>query len=115
VLLSNRGRRYLHLGQFQETFFDVPRGTTQVRYFWGGGPHRVLGPDRTVVAEVTSSDEVVTIPVPAGAAGRLWSFTPHAHGHLWFYSVPNVLAASPDALLLPREVVAADGLPTPKN
>lgn len=115
VLLSNRGRRYLHVGQLQETFFYVPRGTTEVRYFWGGGPHRVLGPDRKLVAEVTASDEVVTVPVPAGAAGKLWSFAPHAHGHLWFFNVPNVLAASPDALLLPRELVAADGLPTPKN
>ena len=59
VLLSNRGRRYLHLGQLQETFFYVPKGTKQVQYFWSGGPHKVLGPDRKAVAEVTASDEVM--------------------------------------------------------
>lgn len=115
VLLSNRGRRYLHLGQLQETVFYVPKGTKQVQYFWSGGPHRVLGPDRKAVAEVTASDEVVTVAVPAGADGKVWSFTPHAHGHLWFFNAPNVLAASPDSLLLPKELVAADGLPTPKH
>jgi hypothetical protein len=115
VLLSNRGRRYLHLGQLQETFFYVPKGTTRVQYFWSGGPHKVLGPDRMAVAEVTASDEVVTVPVPAGADGKVWSLSPHAHGHLWFFNAPNVLAASPDSLLLPKELVTRDGLPTPKN
>jgi hypothetical protein len=113
VLLCDRGRRHLHLGQMQETFFYVPKGTKQLHYFWSGGPHRVLGPDRMAAAEVASSDEVVTVPVPAGADGRVWSFAPHAHGHLWFFDAPNVLAASPDALLLPKELVGRDGLPTP--
>lgn len=115
VLLSNRGRRYLHLGQLQETYFYVPKGTKQVQYFWSGGPHKVLGPDRKAVAEVTASDEVATIPVPTGADGRVWSFAPHAHGHLWFFNAPNVLAASPDSLLLPKELVTRDVLPNPKN
>jgi hypothetical protein len=114
VLLSNRSRRYLHLGQLQEAFFYVPKGTKQVQYFWSGGPHKVLGLDRKVITEVTANDEVVTIPVPAGADGRLWSFTPHAHGHLWFFNVPNVLAASPDAMLLPKELVVRDELPPKK-
>jgi hypothetical protein len=115
VLLSNRARRYLHLGQLQETVFYVPKGTKEVQYFWAGGPHKVLGPDRKAVVEVTASDEVVTIPVPAGADGKVWSFTPHAHGHLWFFNVPNALAASPDALLLPKNLVERDGLATPKR
>jgi hypothetical protein len=114
ALLSNRARRYLHSGQIQETFFYVPKGTERVQYFWAGGPHRVLGPDRKPVAEVTASDEVVTVPVPAGADGKVWSFAPHGHGHLWFFNAPNVLAASPEAMLLPKELVARDGLPTPE-
>ena len=81
-----------------------------MQYFWSGGPHKVLGPDRKVIAEVTASDEVITVPVPAGADGRVWAFTPHAHGHLWFFTVPNVLAASADALLVPKDVAARDGL-----
>jgi hypothetical protein len=115
VLLSNRGRRYLHSGSLQETFFYVPKGTKQVQYFWAGGAHKVLGPDRKLITEVTASDEVVTISVPAGADGKVWSFAPHAHGHLWFFNVPNVLAASPDAMLLPKELVTRDKLPTTRE
>lgn len=110
TLLNNRARRYLHLGQIQEMFFYVPKGTKEVQYFWSGGPHRVLGPDRKVLQEVKVSDEVVTVPVPAGKDGQCWSLSPHGHGQLWFFNVPNGLAASPDALLLPREVVARDAL-----
>lgn len=115
TLLSNRSRRYLHLGQLQEMYFYVPRGTKEVQYFWSGGPHKVLGPERKVIQEVKDSDDVITVPVPEGKDGRVWSFSPHAHGHLWFFNAPNGIAASPGALLLPREVVKRDGLATPQG
>jgi hypothetical protein len=60
--------------------------------------------------EVKASDEVVKVPVPAGADGRCWSLSPHGHGWLWFFNAPNGLAASPEALLLPRELIRRDGL-----
>ena len=56
------------------------------------------------------SDEIITVAVPAGLDGKVWSFSPHGHGHLWFFNVPNELAASPDAMLLPKDVVQRDGL-----
>ncbi len=113
TLLNDRTRRYLHSGQMQEMYFYVPKGTRELQYFWSGGPHKILGPDRKVVQEVTTSDEVVTVPVPAGADGRVWSLSPRGHGHLWFFNAPNGLAASPEALLLPRELVERDGVATP--
>jgi hypothetical protein len=115
TLLSNRGRRYLHLGQIQEMYFYVPKGTRELQYFWSGGPHKVLGPDRKAIQEVTASDEIVTVPVPEGKDGQCWSFSPHAHGHLWFFNAPNGLAASPGALLLPRELVTRDAIPVPQR
>lgn len=115
TLLSNRSRRYLHSGQMQEMYFYVPKGTRELQYFWSGGPHKVLGPDRKVIQEVKASDEVVTIPVPAGQDGQCWSLSPHSHGQLWFFNAPNGLAASPNALLLPRELVARDAIPTPRK
>lgn len=105
TLLPQRGRRYLHLGQMQEMYFFVPRGTKELHYFWSGGPHKLLGPDRKVLHEVKDSDDVVSIPVPPGLDGQCWSLSPRAQGHLWFFNAPNCLAASPNALLLPREVV----------
>ena len=49
--------------------------------------------------------ECVTVEVPAGSDGQPWSISKLALGHLWFFNVPNYLAASPDALLVPREVL----------
>jgi len=108
TLLNQRGHRVISLGQMQEMFFFVPKGTRELQYFWSGGSHKVFGPDHKVIAEVKVSDEVVTIPVPDGGDGRVWSLSPRAHSQLWFFNAPNVIAASPAALLLPREVVEED-------
>lgn len=35
---------------------------------------------------------------------------PHAHRRLWFFNAPNGIAASPNALLLPKDLVVKDGL-----
>ncbi len=111
TLLNKRGGRVISLGQMQAMFFYVPKGTRELQYFWNGGPHSVLGPDGKVIAKVTQDDEVVSIGVPAGADGQVWGFSPRAHSQLWFFNAPNVLAAAPDALLLPRELVKKDKLP----
>jgi hypothetical protein len=110
VLLNEHGRQHTPLGQVQPLFFYVPRGTKELQYFWTGGPHKVRGPRGEVMRDVAVRDEVVTIPVPAGADGACWSFSNHSHARLYFYNAPNVLAASPATILLPREVVERDGL-----
>ena len=110
ALVNLRGRQYLCLGQMQEMFFYVPKGTRVLQYFWRGGPHKVLGPDGKAIQEVATSDEVISVTVPAGLDGRCWSLSPRMHQQLWFFNAPNCLAASPETLLLPRELVARDGL-----
>jgi Domain of unknown function (DUF4838) len=110
ALLNQRAGRYLHLGQLQRMFFYVPKETRELQYFWSGGPHKLLGPDGKLITEVQTSDEVVKVTVPPECAGKCWSLSPHAHGWLWFFNAPNVLAASPDSLLLPSELVHRDGL-----
>ncbi len=107
-LISGRGQRLLHLGQMQEMYFYVPKGTRELQYFWSGGPHKVHGGDRKVLAEVKVSDEVVTIPVPTGMDGTVWSLSPRPHSQIWFFNAPNVFAASPSALLVPRELAKSD-------
>ncbi len=94
-----------HLGHMQRMYFFVPRGTRKIEYYWKGGPHTMHGPDGAVRAEVTANGKFVTVDVPAGSDGQSWTITKLALGHLWFFNVPNYLAASPDALLVPREVV----------
>jgi len=105
VLALKRGSRLSHLGQMQPMFFYVPKGTREFHYFWDGGPHEVRGPDGKVIAKVNERGKFITVAVPEGADGQAWSFGRLALGHLWFLDVPNYLAASPDALLVPREAL----------
>ncbi|MCX7047858.1 MAG: DUF4838 domain-containing protein [Candidatus Sumerlaeota bacterium] len=109
--LAKRGIRIVPLGQFPEQFFYVPRGTRQLQFFYTGTPCKILGPDRKVIAEVKTNDEIVSVPVPEGADGQVWSLSPRSHTQLWFFNAPNLLAASPSALLLPRELAKKDALP----
>jgi len=109
VALS-RAKHPLHMGHMQRMYFYVPKGTKEIQYYWKGGPHVVHGPDGKPIAEVTTKGEFVTIEVPAGSDGRVWSFSKLALGHLWFFNIPNYLAASPDALLVPREIAKKDEL-----
>jgi hypothetical protein len=105
-----RDRALSHQGHMQRMYFYVPKGVKRIDYYWQGGPHKVVGPDGKVVEEVKPSGEFVSVAVPEGADGKAWSFTELALGHLWFFNVPNGLAASPGALLVPREVVEGDGI-----
>ncbi|HEX8915348.1 MAG TPA: DUF4838 domain-containing protein, partial [Humisphaera sp.] len=105
-----RDKGFSHQGHMQRMYFYVPKGTARIDYYWRGGPHKLLGPDGKVAAEVKTSGEFVSVPVPPGADGKVWSFTQLALGHLWFFNVPNALAGSPEALMVPREVAAKDGL-----
>lgn len=109
-ILLQRDRGFAHAGHMQQMYFYVPKGTKTLDYFWSGGPHVVLGPDNKPVAEIKTSGEFVSVPVSAGADGKPWGLTSLALGHLWFFNAPNQLAASPAALLVPRELAAQDGL-----
>lgn len=104
-LVWDRGASFAHFGQMQRMYFFVPKGTRQLLYYWKGRPHEVNGPDGEKRAEVSKNGDFVAIDVPEGEDGRAWSFTKLSLGSLWFFNAPNVLAASPDALLAPRELV----------
>jgi len=96
-----------HMGHMQRMYFFVPRGTRRITYYWKGGSHTMHGPDGAARAEVTTSGKFVTVEVPEGSDGQAWSISKLALGHLWFFNVPNYLAASPAALLVPRQVQKA--------
>jgi hypothetical protein len=105
-----RDRGYSHQGTMPPLYFYVPKGTRQIEYFWAGGAHKVVGPDKKVVQEVKTNGDFVIVTVPDGMDGKVWSFAQFALGRLWFFNIPNYVAATPNALLIPREVVQADGL-----
>ncbi len=103
-------RHVEHAGWMQPMYFYVPKGTRELQYYWWGNPHRVHGPDGAILAEVTTRGTFVKIPVPPGADGKTWHFSQMMLGSLWLFNAPNYLAASPAALLIPREVAQRDGL-----
>ena len=96
TILLRREQGFMHQGFMQPMYFYVPKGTRKIEYFWSGGPHQILGPDKKLVKKVTISDDFVQVSVPKGMDGKTWSFTELVLGHLWFLNVPNLLAASPD-------------------
>ena len=102
-LALTRGSAPQHLGHMQRMYFYVPQGTRRIDYFWNGGPHVVHGPDGETLAEIKTRGKFVAVDVPEGTAGQVWSFSKLSLGQLWFFNLPNYLAASPDALLLPRD------------
>jgi hypothetical protein len=111
ALVLDRGRVLHHAGWMRPMYFYVPKGTRELQYYWSGGPHWVHGPDGKKVQEVHKSGAFVRVPVAAGADGKPWHFTRLAPGQLWFFNAPNYLAASPAALLVPRELAEQDRLP----
>jgi hypothetical protein len=112
ALVLDRAQLLHHAGWMQPMYFYVPKGTRELQYYWSGGPHWVHGPDGTKLEEVNKSGAFVRVAVPADADGKVWHFTRLAPGQLWFFNAPGYLAASPAALLVPRELAERDGLRT---
>ncbi len=97
-------------------YFYVPRGTKLV----GGWASRVANWAPKITGKLLASDgrEMLDfakledgffkVEVPPGTDGALWKFE-RSHGQRLLMTVPPYLARSGEELLLPREVVAADG------
>ena len=109
--MPDPARRVEHAGWMQPMHFYVPKGTRELHYYWLGQPHRVHGPDGAVLKEVSTSGAFVKVPVPDNADGKTWHFSQMMLGTLRLFNVPNYLAASPAALLVPKELAETDGLP----
>jgi hypothetical protein len=99
-----------------QMFFYVPKGIKSIEYFYTrtafhpGGPHQVVNPNGEVVKDVDINGDWISIPVPTGMDGKLWSFRNPVLGIFWFNNLPNYFAPTPDGLMVPREVAEKDGL-----
>ncbi len=95
---------------FGSPVFYVPKGTRTLQYFWNGGKHDLYGPEgKPVGYSPGGMGTLVSMPVPAGMDGSIWSLrtTPR---EIWFFNIPNSVAATPDALMIPRDLAEKDGL-----
>ena len=109
--LPKRGANVIALGQFPEKLFYVPRATRQLQLFYAGSPFKIFDADHKLIEEVKTNDEIVTVAVPEHQDGKVWSLSPRTVRQIWFFNAPNVLAPSPAALLLPRDLVKKDAVP----
>jgi len=97
-------------------YFYVPRGTKLVGGWasrvanWAGKiSGKLLAPDgREMLDFAKLEDGFFKVEVPVGADAALWKFE-HSVGQRLLMTVPPYLARSGEELLLPREVVDADG------
>ena len=95
--------------RFRESFyFYVPRGTREIGGFAEGELH-VYDPTKKEIWTQWKGEGYFKIPVPAGADGQIWR-TNSVGSQFSLLTVPPYLARSGDELLLPAEVVRADGV-----
>jgi len=115
TILLGRSRMLHHAGWMQPMHFYVPKGAKELQCYWAGGPHWMHGPDGKKLKEIETSGAFVRV----GSAGRRRrqdvALSRMALGQLWFFNAPNCLAASPSALMLPRELATKDGLKAPRR
>jgi len=99
-----------------QMFFYVPKGIKNIEYYYTrtnfhpGGPHKVVDPSGKVVKDVDVNGDWVSVPVPNGMDGKIWSFQNPVLGVFNFNNIPNLYAPTPDGLLVPRETAEKDGL-----
>jgi hypothetical protein len=93
-----------------DLYFYVPRGTKIIGGYTTGTEGAMLdGEGREVFAfKSMKQADYFSVPVPAGQDGRLWKLV-NCEGERMMMTVPPYLAPSGEKLLLPQEVVAADG------
>lgn len=109
-LLENRSdMRFTLSGTRDLNFFYVPKGTREFQYYWDGHSHSIFDPSGAEFRKVMETG-YITVPVPTGMDGAAWSFNGRWDTRR-FINIPNFIAPSPRALLVPREVAEKDGLP----
>ena len=109
-LLEDRGMmRYTMNGLGGRNFFYVPKGTREFQFYWAGDVHKLYDPSGKVLLKIEISQDYQTVAVPEGMDGKVWSFDGRWNTRK-FINIPNYIAPSPDALLIPRELAEKDGL-----
>jgi hypothetical protein len=93
-------------------FFYVPKGTQIIGgYIPPRTKGRMFDPEGQIVKsfeqEIPPNGGYFKVGVPEGMDGKFWKLT--AVRGIRFLTIPDLLARSPKEMLLPAEVVEADG------
>jgi hypothetical protein len=93
-------------GRWQMVFY-VPIGTKVVGGF-SDGDGQLCDSTGKMVLKLPNAEDYFRVEVPAGEDGKLWSFR-QAQGQKLLLTVPPYMARNEKELLLPEEVLRADG------
>jgi len=116
VLCLESGKPVILNGGLIKRYFYVPKGVREIQLEADTIAPKykldVLDSDGVVIESFDENAPPAAVPVPEGMDGTVWcldgvSFAPN---HLSFANLPNYIASSPNALLLPRDLVKKDGL-----
>ena len=90
-------------------YFYVPVGTAVIGGYWSKVGCELVDPDGAVALVNAVHNAYFALPVPSGQDGQIWQIR-KCNPLCYLMTVPPQAARSPQELLLPREVVDADGL-----
>jgi hypothetical protein len=119
VSLPMGERHFRAMSHVNDMYFYVPKGSKEINYYYKradwqfGGAHQITDPNGKVVKEVAVDGDYVSIPVAPGTDGKVWKIGGPAFGlgFFRFFDIPGYFSPSPNAMLLPKDVVAKDKLP----
>jgi len=104
-------------GNSPDLFFYVPKGAKQIDlynvFLNRGSTVHVFDPDGKKVKDLGGAPDYHTLPVAPGQDGKVWKLSgavTWGFGVLYFFNAPNVLSPNPAQMLLPKDIVAKDGL-----
>jgi hypothetical protein len=90
-------------------FFYVPKGTPAIAGFTAGFSGDLIAPDGTSAHQWKGEHRYFSVSVPAGADGKLWSFSGELNKRqIHLMTVPPFIARTGAELLLPEDVVKKD-------
>jgi hypothetical protein len=105
-------------GIVKPLYFYVPKGTTQiVAYLYNpraaAKKVSVRGPDGREVRQFQSDGKYVSIAIPPGDSGKVWSIDGEAGLRLRYFrlfGVPPAFSSNPENVFVPEELARKDGL-----
>lgn len=91
-----------------QAYFYVPQGTRQVQMRWVHDTQRlkIFNPAGEKIPYERQAGSLVTVPVPPGMDGKVWSFHKRLGGKVTLLNVPQVLSWFPDTLMIPADAVS---------
>ena len=118
LVLPVSTRHFRAMAHVSDLYFYVPKGSKEINYYYKradwqfGGAHQISDSTGKVIKEVAVDGDYVSVPVPAGQDGKVWKIGGPAFGlgGFRFFDIPNYFSPNPNKILVPRELVARDGL-----